>query len=29
MVATAPEPISLIQRIATQDRDAFSQFYDR
>ena len=29
MVTTAPEPITLIQRIATQDRDAFSQFYDR
>ena len=29
MAAPAAEPIALIQRIATQDREAFSQFYDR
>lgn len=29
MVASAVEPAYLIQQIATQDRDAFSQFYDR
>lgn len=29
MAASTPEPISLIQQIATQNRDAFSQFYNR
>lgn len=29
MAAPAAEPIALIQQIATQNREAFSQFYDR
>ena len=29
MVTPASDPIALIQQIATQNRDAFSQFYDR
>lgn len=29
MATPTAEPIALLQRIAAQDRDAFSQFYDR